>query len=133
MPLGEVTEQQAFISAYYGADASGVPSSFDAALYTDNPYNGGVEFAYPGYARVTLTNNTTVFVNNGDGSVTATASFPDATDAATTDDASVWVLFNGSDISDWEFLDAPVAIDGAGSIEDVGITVYHPNTDNVSS
>jgi hypothetical protein len=133
MPLGDVTEQQAFISSYFGADASRIPASFDVAIYTGDPYNGGVEFAYPGYARVTLTNDLTTFVDNSDGSSTATASFPDATGAATTDDGAVWVLFNGTAIVAWEFLDQPVEVDGAGVVGDIEVTVYHPNSTNVAS
>lgn len=137
MPLGDVTEQQAFISAYFGADDSGVPSSFDAALFTGNPYDEGVEVDYPGYDRVTVTNNTTNFVPGADGSATAEVSFPDATDAAgtgssvVTDDGLAWVLYNGSAISAWEFLDSSVAVDGAGSVEPIEVTVYHPNDDSV--
>lgn len=133
MPLGDVTEQQAAISSYFGADPSRVPSSFDVAIFTGSPYDGGVEFDYPGYARATLTNDLTTFVDNGDGSSTAVASFPAATDAATTDDGATWVLLNGSAITAWEFLDQPVEVDGAGVIEDIEVTVYHPNSTNVAS
>lgn len=133
MPLGDVTEQQRHISSYYGADSTQVPASFDVALYTGDPTNGGVEVAYPGYARVTLTNDTTTFVPGTDGSATATASFPDATDAATSDDPAVWVLFNGTAIDSWDFLASAIAIDGPGVIEDIEVTPYIPNSDSVSS
>lgn len=132
MPLADTSEVQSVISAYFGADASGIPSSFELALWVGD-IDTGVEFDYPGYARDTLTNNTSVFVNNGDGSVTATASFPDATDASTTDDADRWVLFNGSARVAWEFLDAPLSVDGPGTVEDVGVTVYQPNSDLLGS
>jgi hypothetical protein len=133
MPLGDVTEQQSFISAYFGADSSGIPASFSAALFTGNPYDEGVEFAYPGYARVTLTNDTATFVNNADGSVTASATFPDATGAATTDDAACWVLYNGTAKVAWDFLDATVAVDGAGTIEAVQVVVYNANDTNLGT
>lgn len=131
MPLAETTEVQAVISAYYGADASRVPSGFELALWAGVYGDGGVEFDYPGYARVSLTNDLATFVDNGDGSATATGTFPDATDAATTDNADRWVLFNADtgDASATEFLDAPIAIAGAGSIEPVDATVYQPNVD----
>lgn len=131
MPLGDVTEQQNHVGSYYGADSSLVPASFDAALFTGNPYDGGTETDYPGYARVTLTNDTTTFVPGTDGSATATATFPDATGAAT-DDAAVWVLFNGTAIDSWDWLDTPIAIDGAGTIEAIAITPYIPNDDSVT-
>lgn len=134
MPLGDVSEQQNHVSSYYGADDSLVPASFDAALYTGNPYEGGVEFDYPGYARVAVTNNTTNFVPSvdDDGSATATVTFPDATDEATTDDAKVWVLFNGSAIDSWDFLSSPLSVEGAGDVEPIEITPYIPNASSVS-
>lgn len=134
MPLGDVSEQQRHVSSYYGADATQVPASFDVALWTGNPYDDGtVEVSYPGYARVTLTNDGTTFVAGTDGSATATATFPDATDAATTDDAACWVLFNGTSIDSYAYLLAPIGIDGAGSIEPIEITPYIPNDDSVTS
>jgi hypothetical protein len=135
MPLGDVSEQQAFVSAYFGG---GTPASFDAAIYTGSPYDGGVEVDYPSYARVTLTNDAATFVPGTDGSVTAEASFPDATGAAgtgssvVTDDGLCWVLFNGTAITAWDYFDAPVTVDDAGTIEAVGITVYIPNDDNTA-
>jgi hypothetical protein len=132
MPLADTSEVQSVISAYFGADASGIPASFDLALWVGD-IDTGVEFDYPGYARVTLTNDTTTFVNNGDGSVTAAASFPDATDQSTTDDADRWVLFNGTARVAWEFLDVPLAVDGAGTVEPISVTVYQPNPDLLGS
>lgn len=131
MPLGDISEQQNHVSAYYGADTSLIPASFDAALFTGDPTGDGVEVDYPGYARVTLTNDTATFVPDTDGSATATVTFPDATDAAT-DDAATWVLFNGTAIDSWDWLANPIPLDGAGSIEPVAITPYIPNDTSVA-
>lgn len=127
MPFADVAELQKVVSAYFGKDTAGVPSSLSLALWVGD-IDTGVELAYPGYARVTLTNNTTVFVNNGDGSVTATATFPAATGAATTDDADRWVLYNGTARVAWDYLDTPLSVDDAGTIEDIGVTVYRANS-----
>lgn len=132
MPLGDVSEQQRHVSSYYGADASQVPASFDAAIFTGDPTDGGVEIDYPGYARVTLTNDTTTFVADTDGSVRAALQLPDATDAMTTDDGAVWVLFNGTAIDSWDFLATPLVIADAGAVEEIGITPYIANASSVT-
>lgn len=136
MPLGELSEKQKHVSSYYG-QASVIPASFDVALFTGNPFDDGVELDYPGYSRVTLTNNGTTFVADTDGTVTAVASFPDATDAAgtgssvVTDDGLVWVMFAGSAIDSWDFLAEPIVVDAAGTIEDIEVTPYIPDDANV--
>jgi hypothetical protein len=133
MPLGDVSEQQNHVGSYYGAASSLVPASFDVALFTGNPYDSGaVEVSYPGYARVTLTNDTATFIPDTDGSVTATVDFPDATDAATTDDGATWVMFNGAAIDSWDWLANPVSVDGAGAVEAIEVTPYIPNSSSVS-
>lgn len=135
MPLGDISEQQNHVSSYYGADSSVVPASFDAAVFTGVPVElggDGVEIDYPGYARVTLTNDTTTFVADTDGSVRAALSLPDATGAMTTDDGAVWVLFNGSAIDSWDWLATPLTIDGASMIEEIGITPFIANPSSVT-
>lgn len=139
MPLGDVSEQQNHVSSYYGADTSLIPASFDVALFTGSPYDGGVEADYPGYARVTVTNNTTNYVPSTDGSATATVSFPDATGAAGTgasvvvDDLTVWVQLNGTAIDSWDFLASPISVDSAGVVEDIEVTPFIPNDSSVSA
>lgn len=134
MPLGDVSEQQKHVGSYYGADDTLVPSSFSAAIFTGVPAalgGDGVEIDYPGYARVTLTNNTTVFVVDTDGSVRAALQLPDATGAMTTDDGLVWVLFVSTAIDSYDFLATPLKVTGAGAIEEIGISPFIPNASSV--
>lgn len=136
MPLGDVSEQQNHVGSYYGADDSLVPASFDAAIFTGVPAalgGDGVEIDYPGYDRVTLTNDTSTFVPDTDGSVRAALQLPDATDEMTTDDGLVWVLFNGTAIDSYDFLATPLKVTGAGSIEEIGISPFIPNASSVTT
>jgi hypothetical protein len=142
MPLGDVSEQQNHVSSYYGADTSLIPASFDVALFTGTPValgGDGVEADYPGYARVTVTNNTTNYVPDTDGSATATVTFPAATDAAGTgssvvvDDLTTWVQFNGTAIDSWDSLSAPISVDSAGAVEAIAVTPYIPNSSSVTA
>lgn len=136
MPLGDVSEQQKHVGSYYGADGTLVPASFDAAIFTGVPValgGDGVEVAYPGYARVTLTNDTTTFVPDTDGSVRAALQLPDATGAMTTDDGRVWVLFVSTAIDSYDFLATPLKVTAAGTIEEIGISPFIPNTSSVPS
>jgi hypothetical protein len=132
MPLGDVSEQNLILDSLFGAGkAAGMPASHDVALYTGSPYSGGTETDYPGYARVTVNNDAT-WPAAADGAKTVDVTFPAATDAAS-DDIAAWVMFNGTAITAWEFLADTVSVDGAGSLEPVGVTVYHPNDDNVTA
>jgi hypothetical protein len=128
VPLADTTETTAVLGAYFGKNTAAVPSSHTVALWVGD-IDTGTEYAYPGYARQTLTNNTTNWVDNGDGSITATVTFPAATGASTTDDADRWVLFNGTGRVAWEFLASPLAIDGAGTVEPLSVTVYQASDD----
>lgn len=128
MPLADTSEIAVVLGAYFGKNSAAVPSSHTVALWVGD-IDTGTEYAYPGYARQTLTNNTTNWVDNGDGSITATVTFPAATGASTTDDADRWVLFNGTGRVAWEFLASPLTIDGAGTVDPLSITAYEANTD----
>lgn len=139
MPIGDLSEKQNHVSSFYGADTSLIPASFDVALYTGNPYGAGVETDYPGYARVTITNDTTTFVNNADGTATATVTPTAVTDPGdptfdwdVIDDIQVWVLFNGTAIDSWDFLETPIPTDGPGVVEEIEITPYVPDAANVT-
>lgn len=126
MPLADASEITILLGAYFGKRSTAVPSSHTVALWVGD-IDTGVEFAYPGYARQTITNNTTNWVDNGDGTYTATVTFPNPTGASTTDDADRLVLLNGTARVAWEFLDAPIGIDGAGTLGPLSITVYDAN------
>lgn len=131
MPIGDVAEKQLILDSLFGANASSaMPVSHDIALFTGNPYDDGVETDYPGYARVTVDNDATWPDADVDATKTVEVEFPDATDAAS-DDITTWVMFNGTAITAWEFLDGPIAIDGAGTLDPVGVTVYIPDDANV--
>ena len=125
MPLADTSEVTIFLGAYFGARSSAVPTSHTVALWVGD-IDTGVEYDYPGYARVTITNDTTNWVDNGDGTFTATVTFPNPTGASTTDDADRWVLFNGTARVAWEYLDTPVSVDGAGTMEALEVTAYQP-------
>ena len=56
------TARQALATTYFGGAALTVPSSYDLALFTGDPNNGGVECTGTGYARIALTNNGTNWV-----------------------------------------------------------------------
>lgn len=130
MPLGDVSEQANILSAYFGANSTDVPSGFELALWAGDYYGDGVEFDYTGYARVAIDNDSTTWTVDSDlGTSTATATFPDATDVSTTDDADRWVLFNADTaaVAAWEFLDAPISVDGAGSIGAIDVVIYNAN------
>lgn len=132
MPIGDVTQKQKVLDSLLGVDASSaMPASHEVALYTGDPYDAGTETDYPGYARVTVDNDATWPAADADATKTVELDFPDATDAAS-DDITTWVMFDGSDIFAWEFLDDPIAIDGAGVLDTVGVTVYVPDDANVA-
>lgn len=133
MPLGDVAEKQLVLDALFGANHSSVmPDSHDLALFTGNPFDGGAETDYPGYARQTIDNDATWPAADTDATKTVEVSFPDATDAAS-DDILCWVLFNGTAITAWEFLDAPISVDGAGTLDPIGVTVYVPDDANLDA
>lgn len=132
MPIGDLAQKQKILNSLFGAShSSAMASSHTVALYTGNPYDSGTETDYPGYARVTVTNNATWPAADSDATKTVEVDFPDATDAAS-DDITAWVLFDGTDITMWEFLDDPIAVDGPGTLETVGVTVYVPDDANVT-
>lgn len=136
MPLGDISEQANVIGAYFGGVSANVPATFDLALWAGDYYGDGVEFDYTGYERQSITNDTTGWtIDTTLGTSTASATFPDATAAATTDDADRWVLFNHDtgDVAAWEFLDEPISVDEAGSIEAVTVVIYNPNADVVDA
>lgn len=134
MPIGDVAEKQLILDSLFGANHSSVmPDSHDIALWTGNPYDASAtETDYPGYARVTVDNDSTWPDADVDATKTVDVSFADATDAAT-DDIRAWVMFNGTAITAWEFLDTPIPVDGPGTIEAVGVTVYIPDDANVNA
>lgn len=131
MPLGDVAEKNAALDSLFGAShSSAMASSHAAALYTDNPYDGGVEITGPGYARVTVSNNSG-WPAAADAKKTRTVTFPAPTAAWTV--ASCWVLFNSTAITAWERLDGTLDINGAGSGPAVDVTVYIPDDANVGA
>ena len=131
MPFAEIAEQANAISAYYGGDSTNVPSEFELAIWAGDYFDdGSEELSYPGYARQTITNDLTGWTVDTDlGTSTATVTLPDATGEATTEDGDRWVLFNKDTgvASVWEFLDAPISIDDAGSIDPIDVVVYNAN------
>ena len=129
MPLGDVTEKNAFLDAAFGAGhAASMASSHDLALFTGNPYGGGVETDYAGYARTAVANDAG-WPAAADAMKTRQVTPPAATGAASLD-VLTWVLFNGSTITAWEFLDGPITIDGPGTVGPIGVTVYIPDDAN---
>jgi hypothetical protein len=132
VPYGDISEQQAALDAQFGAShASTMASSHTLHLYDGSPYDGGVEITGPGYAAVTVANNSGWPAADATASKTRTVTFPDPTDAW--DDASCWVLMNGSAITAWDFLDGVLEVDVAGGGPTVDVTLYVPNADNVGS
>jgi hypothetical protein len=130
MPLGDVAEKNAALNALFGTGhAASMASSHDLALFTGSPYDGGVETDYAGYSRTAVANNSG-WPAAVDGAKTRSVTPPAATGAASLDIAC-WVLFNGSAITAWEFLDSPLSVDDAGAVEAIGVTVYIPDDANV--
>lgn len=130
MPLGDVAEKNAFLDNQFGTShGSAAPSSHALALFTDNPYDGGVEITGPGYARVTLTNSSG-WPAATDGQKTRTATFPTPTGAW--DDASCWVLFNSTAVTAWERI-TTLEVSGAGAAPTVDVTIYIPDDANVGA
>lgn len=131
MPLGDVAQKQRVLDSLFGASASSaMATTHTAHLYTGNPYDDGVETDYAGYAAQTVANDSGWPAADVDATKTREVTFPDATDAAT-DDITAWVLKDGTEIVAWEFLDDPIAVDGAGTLDPVGITIYIPDDANV--
>jgi hypothetical protein len=132
MPLGDVAEKNAALDAMFGASASAaMATSHDLALFTGNPYAGGVETDYPGYSRTTVANDSS-WPAAVDAVKTQTITPPAATGAATLD-VLTWVLFKHgtSTITAWEFLDAPISVSDAGTVGPVVVTVYIPDDANI--
>lgn len=137
MPYGDVAESARALDAQYGADASSVmPSDNDFALFTGNPYEDGVETDYPSYARATVNNADWPDADPALATKTLTVNFPDATapvddDWSVVDDITAWVMFNGSAIVAWEFLDTALELEAVGPVS-VDVVLYNPNDENVT-
>lgn len=129
MPLGDVSEQDAFLAAYFGGDTSGIPASFDVALFTDDPTDDGVEITGGGYARVTVTNDATFWTVLSDGKTTGTVTFPDPT--GDWDGASFWVMFNGTALTAYGRLSTQLTPSSGDPAPSISVTVFLPNPDNV--
>lgn len=131
MPLGDVTEKNLVLDSLFGAGkAAGMPTSHSLALFSGNPYDDGVEITGPGYAQVTV-NNDSGWPAAADAMKSRDVTFPDPTDAW--DDANAWVMFHGTAITAWEWLDDTLEIDGAGDGPVVSVTVYIPDDANVAT
>lgn len=132
MPYGDITEQQAALDAQFGANhATTVADTHTCHLFTGNPYTDGVEVTGPGYAAVTVANDSGWPDADDTATKTRTVTFPDPTDAW--DSARCWVLKNGTAITAWEFLGGVLDIGDAGAGPTVDVTVYIPNDDNVGT
>jgi hypothetical protein len=134
MPYGDVTEAALALDAQYGANASSVmPSTNDIALFMGgppSPYGSGSEADYPGYDRATVNNADWPDADTSDATKTLTVDWPDATDAAS-DDIDTWVIYNGSAVVAYAYLDEPVAVDGALSGISGDVILFNPNDANV--
>jgi hypothetical protein len=129
VPLGDVTEKNAVLDSMFGVSASSaMAASHEVALFAGVPPDGGVEITGPGYARVTIPNDAT-WPAAADAMKTVIATFPAPTGAW--DEATCWVLFNGTAITAWEQFTAPLDISGAGAGPAVSVTVYIPDETNV--
>lgn len=97
----DVAAQNAALDALLGSGkASGVPSSWEVALFAGDPANGGTELTGTGgYVRVTVTNNSTNFPNASGGIKTAAVVLFAAPSAAWSDTANYWVFYDHADSS----------------------------------
>lgn len=94
----DVAAQNAALDALLGRDVSGVPTAWEVALFDLHPEEGGVELsADGGYARGSLSNDTTDLPAASDGLKTSVVvDFGTSTDAYS-DTASYAVLFDAAD------------------------------------
>ena len=131
MPYGDVAEAAKALDAQFGAShGSAMAASHTLHLYTDSPYNGGVEITGGGYAAATVANDAGwPAADVTTATKVRTVTMPAPTGAW--DVALCWVLMNGTAITAWEFLDGPLEIDAAGTAPTVDVILYVPNAANV--
>lgn len=130
MPLVDVAEQNAFLAAYFGGDTSGIPASFDVALFTDDPTDTGVEITGAGYTRVSVANDATFWAAPVGAVVAGTATFPSP--AGDWDQATVWVLFNGLVQTAFGFLSQPITASSGDPAPEVEVAILIPTADNLT-
>lgn len=129
----DVAAQNAALDALLSRDVSGIPTSWEVALYDGHPSFGGAELASTGgYVRATLAADLTDFPAAVDGlKSSVSAAFPVST-AAWSDTAPYAVLIDGSDSTTRWFvvlLTEEVNVTEAGITPSVVLTHYW----NVSS
>lgn len=123
-PLSTAAQNAALDGMLGSGKASGMPATFELALFNGDPRGTGVELSSTGgYARVTgITNNSTNFPNASGGSKTgALQTF--ATSTAAWSDTAVWFVFYDAADHTTAWFHGPltdaVLVTGSGTVVEV--------------
>jgi hypothetical protein len=96
----DTAAQNASLDALLGRDITGIPTAWEVALYDAHPLLGGAELAATGgYARASLSNNTTDLPAAVDGLKTSVTVSFGASSGAYSDTATHAVLVDAADSS----------------------------------
>jgi hypothetical protein len=129
----DTAAQSAALDAMLGDNrASTCPTSFEVALFTDHPLNGGTELTSAGgYARVVVANTSANFPDAVAGAKTSVpVSFGIASDAYS-DTATCWVLFDHADSTTRWFVGRPdreISIDEFGDVAQITLEIFWNTT-----